>query len=105
MITLAVYRIATLDLPSHTPCSVFPHLLTICTYRVRGIRIGRRDIVAETPLLEQVCIILLDGLPTVNRSSVSHQNRVLCEERGQGRGIVVVKCLVILFILRTKLLS
>src|SRR5271166_2835989 len=32
--------------------------------------------------------------PTVNRSCVIHQNRVLREERGQGGGIVVIPCLV-----------
>src|SRR4029077_131090 len=68
MIALAMYRIATLDLPSHTPCSVFPHLLTIRTYNVRGIRIVRCDVVAEMHILEKVRIIFLDGLPTVDRS-------------------------------------
>jgi hypothetical protein len=48
MIALALYRIAALDLPSHTPFSVFPHLIAIRTYNVRGIRIVvRGDVVAK----------------------------------------------------------
>ena len=50
-------------------------------------------------------MIFLDGLPTVNRSCVRHKNRVLCEERGHGGGIAVVKGLVILLTLRIKLLD
>jgi hypothetical protein len=61
--------------------------------------------VAEMELLEQVCIIFLDGLPTVNRSCVRHLNPVLRVERGQGGCIAVVECLVIFFTERVKLLA
>jgi hypothetical protein len=40
--------------------------------------------VAEMNLLEHVCPMLLNGLPTVNRSTVRYKNRVLGEERGHG---------------------
>ena len=39
MIALVLFRIAALDLPSHTPFSVFPHLIAIRTYSVWGIGI------------------------------------------------------------------
>ena len=61
--------------------------------------------VAEMHLLEHVCIIFLDGLPTVNRSCVRHQNRVLREERSKGGGIVVVVCIVKFFVERVNLLA
>ena len=48
-------------------------------------------------LLEQVCIMFLDCLPTVNRSCVRHLNSVLRVERGVGGGIVVVDRFVIFF--------
>ena len=63
------------------------------------------DSVAEMKLFEHVCLIFLDGLPTVNRSCVRHKNRVLREERGHGGGIVVVSCLVKFFNERVKLLA
>jgi hypothetical protein len=44
--------------------------------------------------LEQVCIMLLNSLPSVNRACVSHKNRVLRVERGRGGGIATVVCLV-----------
>ena len=56
-------------------------------------------------LLEQVCIMFLGGLPTVNRSFVRHISRVLRKGRGQGGGIVVVPCLVTFFNVRVKMLS
>ena len=71
MIALVLFRIAALDLPGHTPFSVFPHLIAICTYSVRGIRIRivvRSVIVAEMHILEQIFVMFLDGLPTVHRS-------------------------------------
>jgi len=54
--------------------------------------------------LAHICIMFLNGLPTVNWSCVIHQNRVLREVRGQGDGIVVVPRLVNFFTERTKLL-
>jgi hypothetical protein len=56
-------------------------------------------------LLEQVCMKFLDGLPTVNRPYVRHNNSVFREERGHGGGIVVVSCLVKFFNERVKLLA
>ena len=56
--------------------------------------------VTEMHILEQVCKIFLDGLPTVNRSCFVHQNRVFREARGQGGGIAVVECIVIFFMER-----
>jgi hypothetical protein len=92
-------------LKSQTPFPVFPYLIASRTYNVRGILIALVEIVAEMKLLEQDCMIFLDGLPTVNRSCVRHKNRVLCEERGHGGGIAVVKGLVILLTLRIELLD
>jgi hypothetical protein len=57
------------------------------------------------PFLEQVYMIFLDGLPTVNGSCIRHKNRVLGEKRGHGGGIVVVDCLLILPSNRIKLLD
>ena len=98
-------RTAVLALNSRTPFSGRPHLIASRTYNVRGILIDRDEMVAEMHLLEHVCIMFLDGLPTVNRSCVRHINRVLREERGHGGGIVVVECIVIFFNDRDKLLA
>jgi hypothetical protein len=57
---------------------------------VRGKLIDRDEMVAKTHFLEQVRKIFLDGLPTVNRSSVRQICRVLREERCDGSGIVLV---------------
>jgi hypothetical protein len=56
-------------------------------------------------LLDDVRIIFLDGLSTVNRSLRSHKNRVFREERGQGCGVVVVECIVKLFSERVNRLA
>jgi hypothetical protein len=59
MIALALNGFAALDLPSHTPFSVFPHLIAICTYSVGGIRIRivvRSVIVAEMHILERIFV-------------------------------------------------
>jgi hypothetical protein len=61
--------------------------------------------IAEMDLLEQRFIIFPDGLPTVNRSCVIHQNRVLREGRGHGACSAVVECLVIFLVERGKLLD
>ena len=50
-------------------------------------------------------MIFLDGLPTVNRSCVRHNNRVLREERCHGGSIIVVFCLVKFLNERGKLLA
>jgi hypothetical protein len=92
-------------LNSRTPFPVAPFLIASRSYNVRGILIALADMVAEMNLFEQLCIIFPDGLPTVNRSSVIHQNRVLLEGRGQGDFIAVVECLGIFLIERGKLLD
>ena len=79
---------------SRTPCSGCPQLIASRAYHVRGILIDRDEAVAQMKLLEQVCMIFLDGRPTDNRSSVCHINPVLREERGHGGGIVLVECIV-----------
>ena len=84
-IALLVYRTPVLALNSVTPFSVAPYLIAGRSYNVRGILIGLAAMVTGVPLLEQVYIPCLDGTPTVNRSLVRHQNRVLGEERGHGR--------------------
>jgi hypothetical protein len=96
-IALSRSRITAVHLPSQTPFPVPPYFsVTSCRcFEVGGIFCA--DIpakVTEMNLLEQVCAMFLDGLPTVNRSCVIHQNRVLRVERGQGDGIAVVVCLV-----------
>src|SRR5260221_4062747 len=60
---------------------------------------------AEMPLLEPICIIFLDGLPTVNRPLVRHKNPVFREEVCHGGGIIVVVCLIKLLASRIKLLA
>src|SRR6478672_942698 len=72
---------------------------------MRGIFVALAGLVADMDLLEQVCMIFLDSLPTVNQSRVSHQNRVLGIGRGDGGCIVVVPCLVNFFTARGKLLD
>ncbi len=47
----------------------------------------------KSTVLKQVCIPLLDGLPTINWPSVRYIDRVLREERGGGSGIVFVHCI------------
>ena len=68
MIALALYRFATLDLPSHTPCPVFPHFLAISTDSVRTLWTIGRDIVAEVHILEEIRIIFLNGFSTDDRT-------------------------------------
>jgi len=104
-IALGFYRTEVLALNSQTPFSGCPHLIASRTYNVRGKLIDRDEMVAEMHFLEQVCKIFLDGLPTVNRSSVRHINRVLREERGDGGGIVLVPWLGMFFIERDKPLA
>ena len=72
---------------------------------MRRIMIPLAKIVAEMDLSKQVCIMFLDGLPTVNRSCVMHQNRVVRVGRGQGGGIVFAPRLVSLFTQSGKLLE
>ena len=79
-------------LNSLTPSSGRPHLIASRTYNVRGILIDREKKVAEMDLLEHVRPMFFDGLLTVNRSCVIHQNRILHVKRGQGGGIAVVVC-------------
>jgi hypothetical protein len=50
--------------------------------------------VAEMHFLEQVCIMFLDGFPTVNRTFIRHLNRALSVKRGNSGGIVVIPCIV-----------
>src|ERR1700745_3501606 len=93
MIALKLYRITALTLNSDrtTPFSVFPHLIAIRTYNMRGIRIlVRGEMVAEMHFLEQVRIIFFNGLATVNGTFVHYLNRVFRVKRSQGDGIVVV---------------
>jgi hypothetical protein len=74
---------------------------------VRGILIGLADMVAEMNCLEQVCIIFLDGFPTLKCfccQASQEENRVLREESGGG-GIVVDVCVVSFFKERIKLLA
>jgi hypothetical protein len=51
------------------------------SYSMRGILIGCVEIVAEMNLLERVCPMFLNGLPTVNRPTIRHKNRFLRVER------------------------
>jgi hypothetical protein len=66
-IALELYRTEVLALKNRTPFPVFPYLVASRTYNVRGILIALVEMVAEMKLLEQVCMIFLDGFPTVNR--------------------------------------
>ena len=92
---LELYRVSgVLALHGRTPLPDAPNLIASRTYNVRRILVALAEMVAEMKLHEQACMIFLDGLPTVNRSSVCHKNRVLCEDRAQGGGIAVVECLV-----------
>jgi hypothetical protein len=72
---------------------------------VRRILIGLVEVLAEMNLLEHVCPMFLDGLPTVNRSCVRYNNRVLRVERSDGGGIVVVDCIAMFFNDRDKPLA
>jgi hypothetical protein len=69
MIALVLFGIAAFNLPSHTPFSIFPHLIASRTYTVRGIGIRivvPSAIVAEVHILKHVFVMLLDRLPTVD---------------------------------------
>jgi hypothetical protein len=46
----------------------------------------------EMPFLDPICIMFLDSLSTINGSLRRDKNRVFCEGRGNGGGIVVVVC-------------
>jgi hypothetical protein len=92
-IAFGLLRTAGLALKSHIPFPVPPHLVASRTYNVRGILIGFGDMLAEMQLLAHAWGMFLDCLPTVNRSLRSHKNRVFCEGRGNGGGIVVIVCL------------
>src|SRR5580704_16339676 len=94
-----------LALKSQTPFPIAPCLIASRSYNVRGILIAFANMVADAPLLEQVCKRFLDRLPTVNRSCVIHKNGILREKGGYGSGIVVVARLVKLLTLRVKLLA
>ena len=61
---------------------------------MRGTLIVLVEMVTVMPLLEHPGEKLLDGLPTENRSSRSHLNRVLGVKRGHGSCIIVIECLV-----------
>src|ERR1700726_1050178 len=89
---LELYRITFLALKSRTPFPGSPYLIASRTYHVRGTLIVFIDMVAVMPLLEHPVELLLDGLPTDNRSLGSHPNRVLREQRGHGSGIAVIEC-------------
>src|SRR5271165_3298376 len=104
MIALELYRIAALalNIDRTTPFSGFPHLIASRAYSVGGIVIERNKMVTEMHLLEHVCKMFLDGLPTINWTLVRHLDRVLGVERGQGGGIVVVVCIVKFFSERNK---
>ena len=104
-IALGIYRTEVLALKSRSPFPAGPCFIASRSYNVRGILITRFDMVAEMNLLEDICIVFLDGVSTVNRSCVIHQNRVLGVERGQGDRIVVIPCLVFFFIVRGKRLA
>ena len=52
------------------------------------------EMVAEMPLLESVCPVFLDSLPTVHQSFRRYKNRVLSVKRSQSGGIAVIECLV-----------
>jgi hypothetical protein len=71
---------------------------------VAQVSLPLSDIVADAPFLEEGCKRFFDGTPTANRSCVRHKNRVLCEERGRGSGIVVGACVAKPLALRAKLL-
>ena len=104
MVTFDLKRIAAPDLISHTPLSVFPGLIPIRSYNVRGIRIVVGDsIVAKMHIPEQVCVVFLDGLPPLHRSSLLDEDGIFREQRGQGGGIVVVPCLFKFFSKHEKL--
>jgi hypothetical protein len=85
--------------------TLYYHGGDIGSFPVAPFLFDRVEMVADMKLLEQICIMFLGGLPTVNRSFVRHMSRVLREGRGQGGGIVVVPCLVTFFNVRVKLLS
>jgi hypothetical protein len=70
-----------------------------------GIPIALIEMVAELNLFEHVCPMFRDSLPTVNRSCVIHQNRVLGVQGSQSGGIPAVECLVSLLTERTELLG
>src|SRR5258708_29942518 len=104
-IALERYRIAGLFLKNQIPFPVAPHLVTSRSYDMRGMLIRFVDMVAEVQILEHICKMFLNGLPTVNRPFVCHENPVVCEECRDRVGIVLVDCLVILFYFRVKLLA
>ena len=104
-IALGIYRTEVLAFKSRSPFPAGPCFIASRSYNVRGILISRDDMVAEMNLLEQVCIMFLNGLPTINRSCVIHQNRILRVERGKPGGIAVIECLVFFFIVRGKRLA
>src|ERR1700685_1105663 len=72
-VSLELHRIAllALNLNSRAPFSGIPSLIA---YNSRGVLIDLADMVAEMHLIEQVCIIFLECLPTINRSCVCHKN-------------------------------
>src|SRR6516165_184769 len=103
-IALSFYRTKILAFKSHSPYPVAPCLIASRSYNVRGILISLVEMIAEMNLLEYVCPMFHDGLPTVNRPCIIHQNRVLRVEWGQGGGIAVVERLVSFLTERFKLL-
>jgi len=84
-----------------TPFSTRYSYIISRTYNTNGIRISLADMVAGICSLEPFCVLLLDSLPTVNRSTVRYENRVLREERGQSGSIIVIHCFVILYTYRS----
>src|SRR6516162_3325077 len=104
--TLYLSRTAVLDLKSFSKFPGAPYLIAPGTDKVRGILLGPAHMLTVMHCQKHVCPIFLDGLPTVNRSSiVPDDNCILRVERGQGGGIFVVQCLTKYFCEREKLLA
>jgi hypothetical protein len=57
-------------------------------------RIVSRNPIAEMHLLEQDCVLFLNGRPAIKGSVVGHQDRVFGIESGYRRSIVIVNSLV-----------
>jgi hypothetical protein len=83
------WYIAGLSLTSLTPFAVAPNRIASHCHSV----IGLADMVLRVPSLQHVCIPFLNGFPTVDWSSVGHENRVVREEGGDGGCIVIIAAL------------
>ena len=104
-IALDLDSLARPSLTSLTPFPVAPNLIAGRSHSVSRILIGLADIVLWVPSLEHICIPFLNGFSTVDWSSVSHKNRVLRVEGGDGGCVVIVDCLVISLNVCIKLLG